>query len=351
VTLFDQERIAWGCGIPALIRSERADPSQPLAVYIPGGGHLARIAYGHPGANPDDFLITHLARAGYSTLALSYPTLHAAFDHPLPGLTITEWADCIADITATFICEQHLQNRVIPMGWSLGGRLARDLTLALLQRQISVEIFIGLSATPPLPGFGGLSQSDLQLTAAGLLDGSSADSPIFRSREAGLQVVDRLNGRVVLPRDVYARWYVTDSPINFRGEAERYTDAGLAADIAAAIADQGSFDFRNYPICGSIAGDDVSDARHALAAGLAWQMLTAQSIYFNLVEPALSRGTSRWTELRALMDALGPRLTRHVEGSHFFYLGEVGARATAVCVAELAAEAASLRGELAMLLP
>ena len=43
---------------------------------------------------------------------------------------------------------------------------------------------------------------------------------------------------VVLQRDVYRRSYVTDSPINFRGEAERYANGALVTDIGAAVTDQ-----------------------------------------------------------------------------------------------------------------
>jgi hypothetical protein len=51
-------------------------------VFLPGGGHLARVAYGHPGRRPDDFLDQWLAWRGHSLLALSYPT-----DHPVTGTT------------------------------------------------------------------------------------------------------------------------------------------------------------------------------------------------------------------------------------------------------------------------
>ena len=79
-------------------------------------------------------------------------------------------------------------------------------------------------------------------------------------------MIDRINGRVVIEREAYARLYVADSPINFRGEAERYSDHGLVSDLATAIADQGTFDFASYPLCGVIAAGGPSDARSALTS-------------------------------------------------------------------------------------
>lgn len=350
--LFPDERLVSGAGTPALAMFRRGAETQPLVLFLPGGGHLARIAYGHPDARPEDFLLTHLSQAGFSTLALSYPSEHASVNHPIPDLTIEQWAAACVAIAEEYIAREQLPPRVIALAWSLGGRLARNLAVQFRQRGMALEIFIGLSAVPPIPGFGGLSQVDLHLAPSGLLDGSSAESSIFRSRERQLAVVDRINGRVVITRDVYARRYVTDSPINFRGEAERYRDHSLVTDIAAAISDQGSFDFASYPLCGSISGAGPSDARHALAAAAAWGMLNAQSLYFQIVRPALERDPQpkEWPAVRELMTAITTRLSRHVDGSHFFFVGERGASQTARWVGELASEADAVRRELTTLL-
>jgi hypothetical protein len=359
--LFAGERVASGAGFAALAMFQRAAPTKPLVLFLPGGGHLARIAYGHPGAVPEDFLLTHLTRAGFSTLALSYPSAHPSMNNPVPEMTITQWAASSAAIAAECIATEQLPLRVIALGWSLAGRLARDLAVAFRSHGIALEIFIGLSAAPPVPGFGGLSPADLQLAPTGLLDGSSERSSIFRSRGPQLAVIDGINGRVVLPRDIYAELYVTDSPINFRGEAERYGDHGLVTDIGAAIADQGTFDFKSYPLCGTVSAASPSDARHALTNASAWGMLNAQTLYFQTIQPSLVRGEGtlasvreldprKWEGLLRLMDGLAARLSRRVEGSHFFFVGQAGASATAAHVEQLVDEAASVRSELSALL-
>jgi len=199
------------------------------------------------------------------------------------------------------LAEERLPPRVIAVGWSLAGRLARNLALDLKSRGIDLEVFIGLSAAPPIPGFGSLPRSALQLAPTGLLDGSSERGAIFRSREAQLAVTDEINGRVVVPRRVYARSYVTDSPINFRGEAQRYRDHDFVDDIAAAIADQGTFDFGNYPLCGVVSATNPSDPRFALTGASGFGMLNAQALYFQVIKPSLTRRTpdlERWAALR-----------------------------------------------------
>lgn len=352
-TLFPNECRVTGAGFPALAMFKRGESSKPLVLGIPGGGHLARIYYGHPQARREDFLLTHLARAGFSTLALSYPTSHPAVNRPIPGMTIAQWAQSSAAIAAAYIDKEKLPARVVVLGWSLGGRVARDIALAFRELGIELELFVGLSAAPPMPGFGSLQPAALVLTPEGLRDDSSARSSIFKSREAQLAVVDRINGRVVLDRETYARLYVADSPINFRGEAERYSDHGLVSDIATAIADQGTFDFASYPVCGVIASGGVSDARFALTSASAWGMLNAQALYFRVIRQVLDERElppHKWMALRALMADLVTRLSRHVDGSHFFFVGAIGAAATARHIQDLLAEVAAIRRELATLL-
>lgn len=351
--VFPEERLVWGEGFPALSMFTRGLAARPLVLFLPGGGHLARIAYGHPDAEPEDFLLTHLSRVGFTTLALSYPSAHPSMNHPAPGMTLQQWAASSAAITARYLDTERLPTRVIALGWSLAGRLARNLAVALQRFGITLEVFIGLSAAPPIPGFGGLSPAQLKLASSGLLDGSSEHSSIFRSREAHLAHIDRLNGRIVIPRDVYARHYVTDSPINFRGEAERYEAHRLVPDLAAAIADQGTFDYANYPLCGVIAAGDALDMHHALTDAAAFGMLNAQALYHQMVRPALTGRApepQQWDGVRRVFDSLIHRLRRHVDGGHFFFVGATGARETAEHVQTLAEEAVATRRELSALL-
>jgi hypothetical protein len=73
------EELRTAAGFPALVRFARGAPGSPLVVFVTGGGVLARIAYGHAGARPADFLAHWLRQAGYACLAVSYPLGHPVF--------------------------------------------------------------------------------------------------------------------------------------------------------------------------------------------------------------------------------------------------------------------------------
>jgi hypothetical protein len=333
---------------------ERGEATRPLVILLPGGGHLARIFYGHPGARGDDFLCSHLKRAGFNVMALSYPSDHPSIGAPFPEMTITDWAETCGAISASCVAREKLAPRVVAVGWSLAGRLARALAGALRRHGLELGMFIGLAAPPPMPGFGVLAPSDLRLAPSGLLDGSSAESTIFRSRETHLAAVDEINGRTVIPRATYARDYVTNSPINFRGETERYRDGALVDDLPAAIADQGSFDFADYPVCGIISGNSGIDMCRALTDAPAWGLVNGQALYQRFVRTALTGqapGDPDWARLRVLFDGLTGRLSRNVDGGHLFFVGKAGASATAGHIVDLLRTGADIRRELSAILP
>lgn len=351
--LFPGERVVRGAGLPALAFAHRGDSAKPLAVLLPGGGHLGRIFYGHPDAPAGDFVVSRLVQRGFGALALSYPSAHPAIGRAVPKLTVAQWSDAVAAIVADHVAAERLRSRVVVLAWSLAGRVARNLAVALRAHGIDLDLFVGLSAVPPMPGFGVLGQGDLRLAPTGLLDGSSEDSPVFRSRERHLAVIDRVNRREILSRRDYARLYVTDSPIGLRGEAERYVDRALVSDIGAAVTDQGTFDFGNYPLCAVVSASDSVDAVHALTDAASWGMVNAKALFAQRIGPALAKRepTSQdWAALRSLMDSLPGRLSRYVEGGHLFFVGEKGAAATADHVQDLIGEAAAIRLELARLL-
>ena len=55
--LFDGETLDMANAAPALIKFIPGNLKKSLIVFIPGGGHTARIAYGgHPGGQQEDFL-------------------------------------------------------------------------------------------------------------------------------------------------------------------------------------------------------------------------------------------------------------------------------------------------------
>ena len=98
--LFPNEFILEAEGIPVLARAIGGAPNKPLILFFPGGGHFARIAYGHPGSQAADFLLPQLEARGFSTLALSYPTNAQVFSKSYPALTIDHWARAAATLSS-----------------------------------------------------------------------------------------------------------------------------------------------------------------------------------------------------------------------------------------------------------
>ena len=239
---------------------------------------------------------------------------------------------------------------MIAVGWSLGGRVARDFAKAANNSNLSLEGFIGLSATAPIPGFGSKTiASQVLLNTKGLWE-SSAPS-VLSDRFEMLAAVDRQNGRTIIPHEIYIRDYVCDTPLNLRGEDVQYRDGHVVSDLCEAIADQGSLDFASYPLTAVIAADGQSDGRHTLTDASAWAFLNAQTLYLNMVAPHLANGSeiapASWQNLKAIFDGLGARLSRRVDGSHSFFVGEQGASQTAEYISSLIGQINSIRREIA----
>ena len=94
--LFPGEQMIDAAGFPTLIRFIKGQPDKPLVVFVPGTSFLARIAYGFPGGNDEDFLASWLVRAGYSFLGTSYPLANPVFGKTYPTFGVTDWGRQIA---------------------------------------------------------------------------------------------------------------------------------------------------------------------------------------------------------------------------------------------------------------
>jgi len=220
-SLFPREVMVEAEGHSILARLRSGDAGRPLIVFLPGGGHLARIAYGHPGGRPDDFLDHWLGEKGFGLLALSYPNDHPLFANVHPAMTSGQWSRCAARVTRDLVRSTGLTERIVLAGWSMAGKTVPVYARHAAELGLAVEAFISLAATPPVPGLARYAPAGEHLTAEGLWD--CATPLAGRSRHDGwleeLRRTDAENGRCIIPPAVYAAEYRCGTPRLLRGEA------------------------------------------------------------------------------------------------------------------------------------
>ncbi len=307
-----------------------ASADRPLIVLAPGGGHLARIFYGHPEAEPRDFLAHWLIEAGFEVLAASYPSNHPANRADCADMTRFDWTEEAARVAARAAAGRP----VVLVGWSGAGQMARNFRVAIAEHGVVCDLFIGLAATAPLPNLATPPGHVEPVTAEGLWDSSTRDAQWL----AALDKQKQADGRAPIDPEAYRRHYRCDNPIGFRSEPR--PDRGPARLQLADLLERGRpFDFADYPLCASIIPQAPWDARHAMTDRATWGFFNAQMLYCRLAQrlgPRLSDlDLAVWAEALEHLDALPEALTRKVEGGHFFFVGESGARATSAHIVEL----------------
>ncbi|KRQ96295.1 hypothetical protein [Bradyrhizobium valentinum] len=351
--LFAREERSEHAGITGLRYLRRGDPDRPLLVFLPGGSHLARIAYGDPVSRRADFLDYWLERQGMGLLGLSYPSDHPAIDAGLSDLTIAAWADWIGSVTSAVLRETPRRQVAVAM-WSMAGRSVAAVNAALLRRGVDAICFLSLAAVPPLPGLVPVDSGGEPLTSQGLWARTAAAAPGGMCDRriqwflAGLADQGRDNGRPILEEGVYLQHYLCNTPIMLRGTAQRYSASGPGWDLEDAQGDMSATRFAEFPLTAVIVPTDRADEKHALSDRTAWHFFNTQRIRSE-AGPLDLRG-EQWTNLRTLVGTLPSRLHREIRGGHFFFVGARGAEATVAHVASLIDEARGLRTELEMIL-
>lgn len=316
----------------------------PLVVFLPGAGHLARVAYGHPGSHREDFLDYWLEVTGWGLLALSYPCGHPIFGRVDPTLSIAGWAHIAARLMADM--DRDLRDPIVVVGWSMAGRCAAQLADAVRELGIELACFIPLAASPALPGLSSISIVQEALSPDGMWDTHGSPAGTGSRHEvwvADLNEVEAREGRKVIDPDAYRIYYAARTPPGLMGEP------GLCG--VGAIAPP---NWEDYPLIAAISPWGLSDARHALADKATWGFINAQALLRRHVLPMIAerQGLSEpaWARLLVLFEMLPGRLHRHVPGNHFCFVGKSGALATTTAIAELLSAACAVHTELGDLL-
>jgi hypothetical protein len=349
-------------GVPQIVRYRAGASSRPLVVFLPGGGHLARVTYGHAGARSRDFIDVWLQDEGFALLALSYPSDHPAFERRLPALSIVDWAKSSAALIAACM-KKGEHSEVVVLAWSMAGRSVVALERALRKRGVRQLCFVSLAATPPLPGF--MPEREERFTDEGFWDSGTRHAQWLP--EVGAVIDER----------TYLAEYLVNSPFGLRGQVRTH-DPHASLMLAHEI---GAFAYEDYPLLAAVVPDSARDRQHALTDVSIWGTLnvlrltrllgahgtdSAHSAHVShgVHGPQGAHGahgahgphgahgahggheSAEWQPTRRLVDQLPQRLSRPVQGGHFFFIGEQGARKTARAVVELIAEARNVQAEI-----
>ncbi|TYL71435.1 hypothetical protein FXB38_39955 [Bradyrhizobium cytisi] len=347
--LLPSEFLVEASGVPAIAYVRAGSPGSPTIVGLPGGGHLARVFYGHPGSRAEDFLDYWLEKSGFGLIALSYPSDHRVFRRRLPDLTVTDWGNAAAAITAEIIKTRGLRGPTVPIGWSMAGRAFRAFNVAARSADLDMPGFIALAAFPPMPGMVRVDPKGEPFTVEGFWRTGCDDAGLSARNESFLRDIN-WGETELIDAAAYAEYYIVNTPIRLRGEPNQR--AGLERNsLLDTIADLGTFAYPDYPFTGVIAPTRISDARHALTDQATWGFLNSQKLFSEYSAansmPALD---GAWSQLRELALQLPTRLCRYVEGAHFFFVGRDGAAQTALHIEDLCKQLEDLQVTMARLL-
>ncbi|KAH8897264.1 thioesterase domain protein [Thozetella sp. PMI_491] len=351
--LFEGEVLDDVGGFPCLYRYSPAPRGgKPLAVFIPGGAHLARVSYGgHAGAREEDFLAHWLHQEGFAFLAISYPleTETQVIPATCPGFRIKDWGGQAAIAAKKVIDNNQLSGEIILISWSMGGRVVVPFTKAAVKLGLQVRLYVPLAATPglaALPG-GHPGRENIRCSRTGY-----ASVPILlKVFLPQLRSQAELNGTAaIIPEDVFVREYYGNTPISMLGWLLKHKDgdAEFVDDEGLSIQDSQANEFAALPWIATIYPDGEQDTRHALADKATWNFLFTLRLT-GVVELSKRKRPigDAWSEVSRMVATIPESLSTRIEGNHYFFIGEKGAKRTARVIAQHLEAATVLQSQLA----
>ena len=350
--VFPGEKIQEAAGFPAITRFFAGDPERPLIVFVPGAHHTARVAYGgHEGARAEDFLAHWLNKKGYNFLAISYPidTAEGGIETDHPDFMIRDWGRQAALLAKAAVAEHGLSGEVIVAAWSMGGKIVQSVWEAMRAEGVNMSFYISVTATPPLPGLIVLSR-ELPMLESGYADRRKDFARWYGQVAANGKAM----GREIVSKEIFMAHYQGDIPVNLQGYGQQYRDGAYVMDHLASQADAKPFAYGDFPLVAMLVPNGRGDRRHALTDQAAWSVYNANTLFKRWLSgnkiDVKTLSDEKWTGLLKLSRSLDDRLSVYVEGNHFFFVGEDGARRTADAIAELETRVAAVKAEASALL-
>lgn len=349
--MFANEEMMNPDGYPALVHFQAGSRGKPLIVLVAGSGNTGRIFYGpHAGANPDQFLASHLNALGYNVVSISTPiaTQDPIFQNAYPDFSIRAWGKTLALVAGEIVARHDLSPNVLLAGWSMGGKAAQSMASQAEAAGIQVDLFISLSATPPVLGVLPIETTFPMNPDTGY---GAAPDPAYKGFLWNIRVNARREGLDdIIPAEDLIAHYVGEGPVGLTHTGLRYRDGAIVPDRDADVTDGQGFDFAGYPLTATVIPRGRHDLRHSVTDRHTWGMITTNHLYQNVLKPNLKNmqhvPTEEITRIADMISTAPERLSRTVWGNHFFFVGESGARSTAEAISWLDAEARSLQSDL-----
>ncbi|OGT30984.1 MAG: hypothetical protein A3E87_06110 [Gammaproteobacteria bacterium RIFCSPHIGHO2_12_FULL_35_23] len=344
-TLYSGEKIKILAGYPAIIKYLPGNKNKPLVVFVPGASHLARISYGYPGGNKKDFLEFWLHKEGYPFLAVSYPIENKVFSKVYPNFTITDWADQITLASNFIIKKHHLSKNIVILAWSFAGYTAVKTNKLCKNQGLNVVLFIGLSADPPLRGLFKEPNNPILPNIKMLPNGMVSPKPLNDWFDAWfinqLNMQDEINKHVIIPKGIYQSKFIGNLPVALLGTQKRYNHGKFINDINATLQDTQGFDYSNYPPIAVIYDTSYTDDDNAFFTPHDWSSIISRNVYYDILKKTKSNMTTgdTWRKISDLVLRAPKKFTIAITpGNHFFFIGEIGAKRTALIIKSLIAE-------------
>ena len=339
--MYPGETLAEAAGHQVLYAFESGDKSKPMMVFVPGDAHLARIFYGYPSGRAEDFVAHWVKEAGHPFLAVSYPLANPVFSETVPGYTIADWGNQVAAVIAEVQKENDLTAPVIVAGWSMGGKIAASVGRAAKTNGTEIIMFVAMSADPPVPGFlPAANVESIKLDENGYAD----RTPIYAWFLNAISEQDAYNGHTIISKDTYIDQFLGAVPIDLIDTGTVYKDGKLVQDLAMAVKTSGVNSFEDYPLPVLIHDNSTSDFENVLLDASDWTFVRNRVLinhYMGGLKPT-DLTTADWQQLQLLVSFSQSFFTETVEGNHFFFIGEIGARKAVEKIITLHAKVESL---------
>lgn len=292
------------------------DIQKPLIVFLPGWGHLGRIAYGGADISSEEFLAHAFAEQGFSFLSISYPLENAVYSNIYPHLQINDWAQSAAAI-AQEILQRYAYPYLIPVHWSASGHLMTRFKEATQLLGISQPFSVSLEATPPIV------MTPEGFSVVDILDNGLAS--VKKLYPVWLQHLRIMLG-MELDLKIYEKTFLGAFPVSLLGTSQVYCKGRIQDDLASSIEDRHCFHYAKSPLVVSITGNSQLDPDHILVDRASWSFINQRKIYHGYLAPLTTQlqqlSDVQWQKLRELIDLFNQKVTACVPGNHFLLIGK-----------------------------